>query len=235
MWQHLLSRFWLSRFGALLDKAIAFVRPRLRRATVAATAFARGPLRSVLKAVLQTVAALLVLFLEWGWRPLADALGRLSKYLVFARLEAWIAGLPPYGALAMFAAPAICLLPLKLVALYLFASGHPAVGVALILAAKVVGTAVVARIFILTQPQLMSITWFRRAYDVFMPWKERMFAEIRASAAWRTGRAIRVDVKRWINRTWIALKPQRRWASDQIANARLTIAGFLSGLLRSLR
>ena len=214
--------------------AWALLRARLWRVAVQALALARGPAKSVLKPVLQTIAALLVLFLEWGWRPLAYALAGLSKYLVFARLEAWVAALPPYGALALFAAPALCLLPLKLFALYLFATGHPALGVSLIIGAKIVGTAVVARIFMLTQPQLMQIAWFRAAHDTFIPWKERMFTEIRASAAWRTGRAIRVDVKRWVNRTWIGAKPQRAWAASQMASVRQSIAGFLAGLRRDL-
>jgi hypothetical protein len=192
--------------GSALGAWIA-LRPWLRAAGRTTLAFARGPLKSAILAVLQTMAALLVLFFEWGWRPLTEALAGLSKYLVFARFEAWLAGLPPYGALAMFAAPAVCLFPLKLIALYLFATGHPALGIGLIAAAKIVGTAVVARIFILTQPQLMQIGWFKAAYDRFMPWKERMFAAIRASAAWRTGRAVRVAVKRWINRMWIARTP----------------------------
>ena len=230
MWQQLVAtvkRIALAAWAAL--------RPWLRRAAVYVAAFARGPIKTAFKAVLQTIAALLVLFLEWGWRPLAHALAGLSKYLVFARLEAWVASLPPYGALALFAAPALCLLPLKLFALYLFATGHPALGVGLIIGAKIAGTAVVARIFMLTQPQLMQIAWFKAGHDRFIPWKESMFAEIRASAAWRTGRTVRVDVKRWVNRTWIGLKPQRAWVATQTSSVRQAIAGFLAGLRRDLR
>jgi hypothetical protein len=213
----------------------AILRPRLTAAVLWLIAFLGGPVRSVLKVLLQTIAALLVLFLEWGWRPLAAALQRLSKYLVFARLEAWVTSLPPYGALALFAAPALSLLPLKLFALYLFTAGHPALGVGLIIGAKLAGTAIVARIFMLTQPQLMQIAWFKYGYDRFIPWKERMFAEIRAGAAWRTGRAVRVEVKRWVNRTWIALKPQRIWINQAAATARQSISGFLAGFKRDLR
>jgi hypothetical protein len=209
--------------------------PPLAKAGGSLLALLRGPVRLALIAILQTLAALLVLFLEWGWRPLAALLAKLSKYLVFARFEAWLAGLPPYGALAMFAAPAVCLFPLKLIALYLFATGHPALGIGLIAGAKIVGTALVARIFMLTQPQLMQIGWFKAGYDRFMPWKEQMFDLIRTSAAWRTGRAIRVSVKRWINRLWLAWAPQRRRFLQGMTDLRAHLTRWLSDLARELR
>jgi len=191
-------------------------------------------LRGPVKAMLQVVAALLLLFAEWGYEPLAALLSRLSRFFVFARLEAWMTSLPPYGALALFAAPAVCLIPVKLMALYLFATGHPASGVGLIIAAKIAGTAVVARIFMLVKPQLMEIGWFQRAHDRLIPWKERMFADIRASGVWRTGRIVRVEVKRSLNRSWISLLPQRRQAAAIFASARAEVARFIADLHRSL-
>jgi hypothetical protein len=230
MWQQLVARF---KDG--LAMAWGAAKPWLRRAVVWLVAFVRGPLRDIAKTVLQIVAALVVLFLEWGWRPLEAALARLSKYFVIARFEAWLKELPPYGALAMFAAPAVCLFPLKLIALYLFATGHAVLGVVLIGSAKVVGTAVVAHIFLLTQPQLMQIGWFKAAYERFMPWKERMFAEIRASAVWRNGRIVRVEIKRWLNRTWISLKPQREWVKAQAAVVKVDVMAWIARVSKTIR
>lgn len=230
MWQQRLDRA-----KARLTEIWAVARPHLRRAFYQAAAFARGPLKTVLKAALQTIAALVVLFFEWGWQPLEAALGIVVQYFGFKRISIWIAGLPPYGALAMFAAPAVSLIPVKLFAVYLFASGHPALGVGLIVAAKVIGTAVVARIYVLTQPRLMTIGWFKSAHDKFMPWKERMFAAIRASAAWRTGRIVRVEMKRGLNRGWIALKPQRKWAAEQASVVRTQIASLVSRFAKGSR
>ena len=216
MWQQLIARVQRT-----VARGWVSARPVLRRAGVYTLAFVRGPVR----AVLQTLAALLFLFLEWGWEPLATALSGLLQYFGFKRLSAWIAGLPPYGALAIFAVPAICLIPIKLFAVYLFASGHPIAGVLLIIGAKLVGTAVVARVYILTQPQLMQISWFKNFHDRFMAWKDRMYAGIRASDAWRQGRIVRVEVKRAVNRTWIALRPQRAWAVAQARIVRTWFAG----------
>jgi hypothetical protein len=230
-----MSQQLVARFKDSLAKAWGAAKPWLRRAAVWLVAFVRGPLRDIAKTVLQIIAALVVLFLEWGWRPLEAALARLSKYFVIARFEAWLKELPPYGALAMFAAPAVCLFPLKLIALYLFATGHPVLGVVLIGGAKVVGTAVVAHIFVLTQPQLMQIGWFKAAYERFMPWKERMFAEIRASAVWRNGRIARVEIKRWINRTWISLKPQREWVKAQAAVVKADVMAWIARVSKTIR
>ena len=42
--------------------------------------------------------------------------------------------------------------------------------VGLLVAAKLVGTGLVARIFLITRPQLMRIVWFAHLYGLFMPW-----------------------------------------------------------------
>ena len=193
----------------------AWAKPHVSLGFTRTAAFVAGPLRTSLRMVAQTLGALIVLFFEWGWRPLERSLSALRQFAIFARLEAAITQQPPYGALACFAAPAICLVPVKLFALYLFATGHPALGVGLIIAAKVAGTAVVARIFVLTRPRLMQIGWFARLHDRFMPWKEAMFAAIRSSPVWRQGRIIRVAVKRGADRVWRDLKPQRDWVRAQ--------------------
>lgn len=212
-----------NRVKAEAAQAATFAWPWMRYLVLLAIWLVRGPLWRAAVLVLQTIAALVFLFEEWGWRPLAAALKRLSKYLMWARLEAWIVGLPAYGALALFAAPAVCLFPLKLFALYLFATGHPWLGVALIAGAKIVGTAVVARIFLLTQPKLMGIGWFAALYNTVMPWKERMFEQIRQSAAWRYGRIARVGVKREASRLWTALKPWRVRARGQFEALRIQL------------
>ncbi len=196
-------------------RAVALAWPWVRYLGLMALWLARGPLWRAAVIILQTLAAFVLLFEEWGWRPLAAALARLSKYIVWARLETWVVSLPAYGALVLFAAPAVCLFPLKLFALYLFGTGYPVLGIALIAGAKIVGTAIVARIFMLTQPKLMQIGWFAAIYNTVMPWKERMFELIRQSPAWRYGRMVRVVAKREAGRLLTSIKPWRIWARGQ--------------------
>jgi hypothetical protein len=146
--------------------------------------------------VLQTLVALIIVFEEWGWRPLAAALAQLARLKPFAWIEAQIQRLPPYGALLVFGAPSLLLLPLKLVALFLIASGREFEATLLFIGAKIVGTAIVARLFQLTEAQLLRIPWFARVYGVFMPWKNALTAWIHDSWPWRYGRVVKERVRR---------------------------------------
>ncbi len=192
-------------------------KPRLRRAAVHLLALLREVwawLKPPLLFVLQVAAALVVIFEEWGWQPLSDALARLARFRPWAALERWIAGLPPYGALTVFALPTAILLPIKFAAVYLLANGMVVTAGALFVGAKIASTALIARIFVLTKPALMRIGWFARAYGWFMPWKEALFAALRASWAWRYGRMVKNTVRHEAKQAWARWKPAlaKAWA-----------------------
>ncbi|MBX9925494.1 MAG: hypothetical protein K2Y05_03980 [Hyphomicrobiaceae bacterium] len=189
-----------------------------------------GAMRRGLLTLLELLAVPIVAFYEWGWRPLADLLASLARYRWFARIEAWIAALPPYGALALFATPAVVLFPVKLFALYLLASGRPIIAVGLIVLAKIVGTAFVARVFMLTQPQLMQIAWFKRAFDWFMPWKKHVFEIVKSSLAWRSARAGFRRLQYAAGRVWRSetTKRLRSWVKMRIVYP--TAARFMAAL-----
>lgn len=161
----------------------------------------------VLGMALQIFAALIVLFEEWGWRPLSAALARLARYRFIARLELAIAGLPPYAALAVIALPSALLFPLKFVALWLVANGYVFGAAALFVAAKIASTALIARVFLLVKPALMQIGWFAALYGRFVPWKEALFARIRATWAWRYGRMVKTAVRHETVMTWGRWRP----------------------------
>jgi hypothetical protein len=153
-----------------------------------------------MREVLGALVALVILFEEWGWAPLQRFMARIGRLPVVAWLERRIAALPPHAALVVFVIPALALLPVKLGALWLIGQGHRWLGVALIVGAKLLGTAIVARLFALTQPALMSMPWFATVYGRWTAWKDALLLRVRASWAWRTGRAI----KRRASRRWRA-------------------------------
>jgi hypothetical protein len=136
----------------------------------------------------QVALAPAVLFLQWGVEPLVRLAGKLVEGLHLDALERRIAKLPPYAALLTFGAPALTLIPVKIGSLHLLASGHAAVGVAVLIGAKVVGTAVVGRLFTLTKPKLMQIGWFAKAYNKWMPWRDAMMDRVHHSRIYRFGR-----------------------------------------------
>ena len=165
-------------------------------------------LAPLLTAALSVAVAIVLLFEEWGWEPLHRAVTALGRWRPIAMLEITIGKLPPYGALAAFALPVLLLIPVKLGALWLLAQGQHVLAIALLIAAKLVGTGIVARIYHLTRPQLMRIGWVVIVHDRFMVWKDGMFALVRASWAWRWGRIVKWHVQRRIGHAWALLKPR---------------------------
>jgi hypothetical protein len=144
--------------------------------------------------------ALVILFEEWGWEPLERLGGTLARLPPVAWLEQRIASLPPPAALAVFLTPTLLLLPIKLLTLWLIIQGHALFGLLVIVAAKIAGTALVARLFMLTRPQLMKMNWFANLYARWSAFKESLIAMARASSAWRWARAIKARGRRALRR-----------------------------------
>ena len=155
-------------------------------------------LARLLKTLFGWLLALLILFEEWGWEPLQRALAWVGHFPGLRWLEQRIQKLPPYAALAIFLLPTLMLLPVKLLALWFIGQGKVLDGTLVILAAKLVGTAIVARLFTLTQPALMQLGWFARSYLRWIDWKETLLRQVRASWPWRLGRIM----KRRIRQRW---------------------------------
>jgi hypothetical protein len=153
-----------------------------------------------LRRAFEALLALLILFEEWGWEPLKRAMAWLMRWPPLAWMERRIAALPPYAALAVFALPTLLLLPIKLVALWLIGNGQAMLGLIVIVAAKIGGTALLARLFQITQPALMRLPWFERFYTGWTAWKDALFTRIRASWAWRVGRVVKRRVAQRVAR-----------------------------------
>jgi hypothetical protein len=152
------------------------------------------------------VLAIVILFEEWGWEPLRRAVAVLGRLPVFAHFEQWLRRLPPYGALAVLLLPSLLILPIKLAALWLVAAGRVTLGVALVIAAKLVGTALLAWLFGAIQPALMRLDWFARLYLRWSGWKAELLVWVRASAAWRWARAVKLTARRLVRR-WRERQP----------------------------
>lgn len=134
-------------------------------------------------------AALVILFEEWGWEPSQRFMEQQARWPVVAWLERHISALPPSAALLVFALPSLLLLPVNLFALWLTGQGKVALGSALIVAAKLAGTTLVARVFTLTRPALLELLWFARLYRRWQVWEAALLTPVRASWAWQAGSA----------------------------------------------
>jgi len=135
------------------------------------------------------LAALLLWFWEWLWEPLEHFMAMIGRWPLLRLFEAWIAGAPRYIALACFIIPGVVLLPFKLLGLYFIGHGAALLGIGTFLGAKVVGTALVARIFALTKPRLMEIAWFARAYGAVVRFKNYVFDTLHRHPVYQRTRA----------------------------------------------
>jgi len=147
----------------------------------------RRLLRRVFLPPLYFVAAVVLVIEDFLWEPLGRLAAWVLARLRLGRLERWIAARRPYPAMALFLVPSVMLFPLKILALWLIGSGLKSAGIGLLVGAKIGGTAVVARLFALTKPTLLSIAWFARAYAFVTDVR----AKVRASIIGRTAQALR--------------------------------------------
>ena len=141
-----------------------------------------------LRAVLLVLAAIVLFIEEWGWQPLTAWAARLASWPPLARLEGRIRGASAKVALTLFLVPAVLLFPIKLLALWFVQQGHAAFGIGVIVAAKLLGTALVGRLFTLTEPQLMRFGWFARARGWWRSTKERVKAAVQRLFDWQSTR-----------------------------------------------
>lgn len=153
-----------------------------------------------LRWLLRLVFALLILFEEWGWEPLRRAFALLARLPLIRQVEALLRRLPPRWAFVVLLLPSLLILPVKLAALWLVAQGRVVLGVGVVVAAKLVGTALLAWLFQLIQPALMQLPWFVRLHARWSAWKAELLAWVRASAVWRTARGLKAATRRWWRR-----------------------------------
>lgn len=180
-------------------------------------------LKRTLAAPFVLLAAIVILFEDWLWEDLARLAAAIGRLPILRSLEGLIVRLPPYPALLLFAMPALLLVPLKLLALYFISHGRAPLGLLTIIFAKFAGTALVARLFTLTRPQLLRIAWFAWTYERLAAFKARLYATIKATAIYRLAHRqhlrIRGALRAWFGKRrgfWL----RRWWATRRLTRRR---------------
>ena len=164
-------------------------------------------LKRALEIVLVPLAAAIVFFEQTIIRYLNMVTAAIASWPPIARLEAWLVRLPPYWALLTFSAPSILILPVKLSAFWF--GMHHRYGLALgsVILGKLLATAILARLYRILRPSLMTIAWFAWADIRFFAWRDRAYAFVRSLPTWQKTaamvRAIRARMTEWIS----AVKP----------------------------
>ncbi len=173
-------------------------------------------LRRAVSLPLMVLAALVILFEDFVWARVTVLVAVIARLRLVARIEAWVATRGRHATLALFAVPIACLIPFKIFALWLIASGHIVTGILVIVAAKVTGTAISARLFVIARPKLMTFPTFVRVYGAvlrFSAWAHALLDQLGLPAAIRALRSgfralrlrIRAGAKALLDRVRIAL------------------------------
>jgi hypothetical protein len=135
------------------------------------------------------LAAIALLLEEWLWDRLKRLMAQVARLPLWAQMERGLGRLPPWAALIALVFPSLVILPAKLFALFLLHAGHVFWGICIAISAKLVGTALVARVFTVTKPALMRMPWFARLHDRIMAWLDAAKAWVRSLAAYQQVRA----------------------------------------------
>lgn len=154
----------------------------------------RGVARGRARTTVLFIGALLFLFEEWLWTGLMRFFAWLGRFGITRWLDARLSGLPSGGALVMLCMPIVLLFPFKLAGLWMIGTGHFITGCMIMLAAKVLSTAVIARIFFSCRPQLLRMPWFARLYASTCGLRDRIHQWLAAQPAWR-------DASNFVRRT----------------------------------
>jgi len=169
-------------------------------------------LKRLLSPFLVVLAALFLFVEEWLWVHLQTAMAWVGRLPGIRGMEKRIAGLPPYPAMVLFLVPGLLLLPVKIGALFLIGRGFAVTGITTIVAAKVAGTAIVARLFALCRQSLLTIGWFAKLYCWIVRVKTTLYARIKAMAFWQAAVRIKLRVARMF-RHFRGGALRRRWAA----------------------
>lgn len=161
----------------------------------------------MLKKLLLTLLAILVIFEEWLWDMLTAVGQWLAQALNLERFDERLARASPHQALLAFLIPFVVITPLNIVALFLLTHGGIVEGILLEIAAKLLGTLLVARIFKLVRPALLTFTWFARFYSAIIGLLQWAHKLIHDSAIYQLSLLIKSAVK---NRVKIFLSYFRR-------------------------
>jgi hypothetical protein len=140
--------------------------------------------------VLLFAAAAVLLFEEWLWDHSTAIAKRLGRLPLLSLVQAWVRRRSQWQAMALFVLPVLVVYPLKAAAVYAMTRGHVALGVSSFVLAKVLATAVFARLFQLTEPAITKIHWVRHGRDAFLKWRAFMHRWLNSQPAYRKARGL---------------------------------------------
>ncbi|QWF70905.1 hypothetical protein KEF85_16620 [Methylomonas paludis] len=123
-----------------------------------------------MKKLLLSILAIFLIIEEWLW-DLLSALGHyLIRQLHLEYIERWLIQTTPPIALLAVLVPILLVLPINLAALWFLIHAQIWPGILLEILSKLLGTLLVARVFALTKPQLLTFKAINIIYTTISDW-----------------------------------------------------------------
>src|SRR5437899_5098846 len=122
----------------------------------------------------------------------------VARWPPIARLEARLTTLPPWAAVLAFAAPSIIILPVKVSALWFAAHHRFVLATGAVVLGKILATAILARLYRILRPTMMTLRWFAWADTKFFHWRDWAYAFVRSLPAWQQAKALVERTRAWL-------------------------------------
>jgi hypothetical protein len=155
-------------------------------------------LKRALEIAIVPFAAAVVFVEQVLIRYLNMMMAAVSRWPPVARFERWLMSLPPWAAVLAFAMPSIIILPVKVSALWFAAHHRYALATGAVVLGKILATAILARLYRILRPTMMTLSWFAWADTKFFLWRDWAYAFVRSLPAWQRAKAIIERTRLWL-------------------------------------
>lgn len=144
-----------------------------------------------MKKILLSLLAIFLIIEEWLWDLLTAFGHSLFRWLNLEQFEQWLRQTKPTIALVAFSIPLLIVAPINIVAFKLIANGLILQGILTEVLAKLLGTLLVARVFTLTKPQLLSFAFLNIVYTTITHWLHWAHDKVTETSVYRWMKQLR--------------------------------------------
>ncbi len=149
----------------------------------------------MLKKLLLSILAVILIFEEWLWDTLTVAGQFFSRILHLERFDAWLIESSPKRALFAFVIPLVIVTPFNILAIFLLARGAILEAILLEIILKLSVTLLIARIFRLVKPALLTFNWFEKIYRYISELLHWAHESVRHTAIYQRGILLKAAIK----------------------------------------
>lgn len=153
-----------------------------------------------MKKLLLSLLAIILIIEEWLWDALTAFGHQLTHWLRLESLERRLSQAQPNAALIAFLIPVMIVMPINLAAFALLAHGLLFQGILLELLAKLLGTLLVARVFALTKPQLLTFGIIATIYSTVTRWLHWAHQKIKDTQTYKLIKTLQASIHTWFSR-----------------------------------